>query len=111
MLDKSSVYNVSAKGICLWTKVAHQISIFWTFHCLSEVVQISHVIFKTRNHFLYKLCINYTFFYKLYIKNDRKIGVYEKLLNMANSITTVIWNMKKIYFDNLAESESLLGHP
>ena len=106
MLDKSSVYNVSAKGICFWTKVAHQISICWTFHSLSEVVQISHVIFKTRNHFLYKLCISYTFFYKLYIKNGRKIGVYEKLLNMTNNITTEISNSKKIYFDNLAEKLS-----
>ena len=40
--------------------------------------------------------------YKLYIKNGRKIGVYEKFLNMTNNITTEILNSKKIYFDNLA---------
>ena len=44
--------------------------------------------------------------YKLYIKNDRKIGVYEKLLNMTNNIATEISNSKKIYFDNLAEKLS-----
>ena len=44
--------------------------------------------------------------YKLYIKNGRKIGVYEKLLNMTNNITTEISNSKKIYFDNLAEKLS-----
>ena len=55
--------------------------------------------------------------YKLYIKNGRKITVYEKLLNMTNNITTEISNSKKIYSDNLAEklsdskieSEGLLG--
>ena len=41
--------------------------------------------------------------YKLYIKNGRKIGIYEKLLNMTDNITTEIFNGKKIYFDNLAE--------
>ena len=56
MLDKSSVYNVLAEGMYFLTKVAHQISPFWTFHCLSEVVQIPHVIFETRSQFLYKLC-------------------------------------------------------
>ena len=44
--------------------------------------------------------------YKLYIKNGRKIGVYEKLLNMTNNITTEISNSKKIYFDNLAQKLS-----
>ena len=44
--------------------------------------------------------------YKLYIKNGRKTGVYEKLLNMTNNITTEISNSKKIYFDNLAEKLS-----
>ena len=37
-------------------KVAHQISTFWTFHCLPEVVRIPHVIFETRSQLLYKLC-------------------------------------------------------
>ena len=41
--------------------------------------------------------------YKLYIENGRKIGIYEKLLNMTDNITTEIFNGKKIYFDNLAE--------
>ena len=41
--------------------------------------------------------------YKLYIANGRKIGIYEKLLNMTDNITTEIFNGKKIYFDNLAE--------
>ena len=41
--------------------------------------------------------------YKLYIENGRKIGIYEKLLNMTDNITAEIFNGKKIYFDNLAE--------
>ena len=41
--------------------------------------------------------------YKLYIENGRKTGIYEKLLNMTDNITTEIFNGKKIYFDNLAE--------
>ena len=41
--------------------------------------------------------------YKLYIENGRKIGIYDKLLNMTDNITTEIFNGKKIYFDNLAE--------
>ena len=44
--------------------------------------------------------------YKLYIKNGRKIGVYEKFLNMTNNITTEKSNSKKIYFDNLAKKLS-----
>ena len=35
-----------------WTKTAHEISTFWTFHCLPEVSQIPHVIFETRSKFL-----------------------------------------------------------
>ena len=58
-----------------------------------------------------KLLIDKSKLYKLYIKNGRKIGVYEKLLNMTNNITTEISNSKKIYFDNLAKKlEGLLGH-
>ena len=44
--------------------------------------------------------------YKPYIKNGRKIGVNEKLLNMTNNITTEISKSKKIYFDNLAKKLS-----
>ena len=55
MLEKSSVY-VLAEGMFFWTKVAYQISPFWTFHCLSEVSQVLHVILETRNQFLYKFC-------------------------------------------------------
>ena len=55
MLDESSVYNVLVECI-FWTKITHRISTFWTFHCLSEVVQIPHVIFETRSQFLYKIC-------------------------------------------------------
>ena len=57
MLDKSSVYNILAEGMyfldkCLfWTKVAHEIPTFWGFHCLSEVVQIPHVIVEARSQF------------------------------------------------------------
>ena len=40
--------------------------------------------------------------YKEYIKNGRKEGDYEKLLNMTTNITTEISNSKKNYFDNLA---------
>ena len=35
-----------------------------------------------------KLLIDKSKLYKLYIKNGRKIGVYEKLLNMTNNIAT-----------------------
>ena len=62
MLDESSVCNVLAEGMyfldkCIfWTKVAHQISTFWTFLCLSEVVQIPHLNFEARSQLLYKLC-------------------------------------------------------
>ena len=44
--------------------------------------------------------------YKLYIENGRKIGIYEKLLNMTNNITKEISNSKKIYFANLAKKLS-----
>ena len=53
-----------------------------------------------------RLLISKSKLYKLYIKNGRKIGVYEKRLNMTNNITTEISNSKKIYFDNLAEKLS-----
>ena len=43
------------KKCIFWTKVVHQVSTFWTFHCLFEVVQIL-MIFETRSQFLYKLC-------------------------------------------------------
>ena len=39
-------------------------------------------------------------------QESKKTGVYEKLLNMTNNITTEISNSKKIYFDNLAEKLS-----
>ena len=61
MLDKCSVFNVLAEEIyflkkCIfWIEVTRQISTFQTFHCLSEVGQIPHVIFKTRIQFLHKL--------------------------------------------------------
>ena len=58
-----------------------------------------------------KLLIDKSILYKLYIINGKKIGVYEKLLNMTNNMTTETSNNKKIYFDNLAEklSESKLN--
>ena len=43
------------KQCIFWTK-AHQISTFWTFYCLSKVVQIPHVIFETTSQLLYKFC-------------------------------------------------------
>ena len=49
-----------------------------------------------------ELLIGKSELYKLYIKNGRKIGVYEKLLNMTNVIKEIP-NSKKIYFDNLAK--------
>ena len=56
MLDKSSVY-VLAEGMYIFDKVvANRISAFWTFHYLSEVFQIPHVIFEIRSQFLYKFC-------------------------------------------------------
>ena len=55
MLDKFSVM-FQLKELSFWTKVVQQISTFWTFHCLFEVVQISHVIFETKSQFLYKFC-------------------------------------------------------
>ena len=53
-----------------------------------------------------KLLIDKSKLYKLYIKNGRKIGVHEKLLNMTNNKTTEISNGKKIYFDNLRKNLS-----
>ena len=47
-----------------------------------------------------KILISKSKLYKLYIKNGRKIGVYEKLLNMNNK-TTEISNSKKIYFKKI----------
>ena len=41
--------------------------------------------------------------YKQYIKNGRKEGDYDKLLNVTTNITTEISNSKKNYFDDLAE--------
>ena len=46
---------VLAEGMYPWTKVAHRISTFWTFHCLSEVVQ-TPMIFEIRSQVLYKIC-------------------------------------------------------
>ena len=41
---------------------------------------------------------------KQYIKNKRKVGDYEKLLNTTNNIAnTEISNSNKTFFDNLAE--------
>ena len=53
-----------------------------------------------------KLLIDKSKLYKLYIKNGRKIGVHDKLLNMINNKTTEISNGKKIYFDNLRKNLS-----
>ena len=41
--------------------------------------------------------------YKQYVKNGRKEGDYEKILNMTTNIATEISNSRKNYFDNLAE--------
>ena len=46
MLDKSSVYNVLVEGMYFLDKSSYRISTYWTFHCLSEVAQISHVAFE-----------------------------------------------------------------
>ena len=53
-----------------------------------------------------KLLIDKSKLYKLYIKNSRKIGAHDKLLNMTNNKTTEISNGKKIYFDNLRKNLS-----
>ena len=53
MLDESSVYNFQLKEYIFQTKVAHRISTFWTFHCLSEVAQIPHVIIEIRSQLLH----------------------------------------------------------
>ena len=58
MLDKSSVCDVLTEGMYFWIKVAHRISTFWTFHCLSKAVQTPRVIFETRGQFLYELICN-----------------------------------------------------
>ena len=65
MLNKSSIYNVSAEGVYFLEKVAHQISTFWTFHCLSEIFQIPHVIFETRSQ---SFCINFAPFCNILAK-------------------------------------------
>ena len=43
-----------------------------------------------------KILIDKSKLYKLYIKNGRKMGMYEKLLNMTNNIITEMSNSKKI---------------
>ena len=43
-----------------------------------------------------KILIDKSKLYKLYIKNGRKMGVYEKLWNMTNNIITEMSNSKKI---------------
>ena len=55
-VDKSSVYNVLAEGMYFLDKSSPSNFNFWTLRCLSEVVQIPHVIFETRSQFLYKFC-------------------------------------------------------
>ena len=67
MLDKSSVYNILAEEMYFFEK-SHQISTFWTFHCLSEVAQIFHVIFETRSQILYKLCTIVSYLAKMECK-------------------------------------------
>ena len=54
MLHKSLVYNVLVEEMYFSTKVACQISTFWTFH-LPEVVKIPHVKFETRSKLLYRI--------------------------------------------------------
>ena len=43
------------KECSLYTNAAHWISAFWTIHCLSEVIQIPHMIFEIWSQF----CINF----------------------------------------------------
>ena len=43
---KSTVCNVLAEGMLFFLRKPHQVSTFWTSHCLSEVAQIP-VIFET----------------------------------------------------------------
>ena len=45
------------KECIFWTNVAHRISTFWTFYCLSELVQTPHVVFENKGQFLYKICV------------------------------------------------------
>ena len=42
-----------------------------------------------------KLLIDKSKLHKQYIKNGRKIGIYEKLLNMTNNITIETSNIRK----------------
>ena len=46
MLDKSSVYNILAEGMCYLDKGNESISTFLTFNCLAGIIQIPHVILK-----------------------------------------------------------------
>ena len=47
---------VLVEGMCFLDKYpSHQISTFWTFYCLPEVVQIPHVTFETSSQLWYKL--------------------------------------------------------
>ena len=70
MLDKYSAYNVLAEGMhfsdkCIFcTEAAYRISTFSTFLCLSEVVQIPHVIFEIRS----QICINFVPFCNILAK-------------------------------------------
>ena len=43
------------KDCICWTEV----STFWTFHCLTEVVQIPYVIFKTRSNIVAKTSLKF----------------------------------------------------
>ena len=78
------------KECIFWTKVAHQISTFWTFHCLPEVSQIPHVIFETRSQFLQNFCII------LYIISQLKTSVKFK------------WNFLETLIQSVQRSLNLL---
>ena len=39
------------KECIFWINVPHCVSTFWNFRCLSEVIQILHLIFETRSQF------------------------------------------------------------
>ena len=68
------------------TNVAHLISIFfWTFHCLSEIIQICHMIFEIQSHF----CINFAPFCNklvsvyLFLEFEPQLGKSEKFYNQG----------------------------
>ena len=73
-----------------WQKIFSNINVYTQVKLFNE--SFTNIFMKDKSEF-----------YKQYIKNGRKEGDYDKLLNMTTNITAEILNCKKNYFDNFAE--------